>query len=545
MRVLLIGLGIVLLVTLGVAYRYITAGGLIARQAPNRIEAAVAHWVLDLSVPSYARAAKNPMAVTDASVTAGRTLYQQKCEVCHGYDGAGKTDASSGQYPPAFDLRATTLKARTDGELFYFIRNGIRNTAMPGWQMPDDNIWQLVTFIRALPPTSSPPSTSASATAAPRVTAEYVGSAACRSCHQDTYERWSKTLMANVVRDPRQHPDAILPDLSKPDPLITFTREDIAFVYGSKWKQRYFKRVGDDYFPLPAQWDVTHKVWRPYHAAKGTDWWTQFYPDDNSQRPTGPLCDGCHSVNYDIAKKTVAEWNVGCEKCHGPGSQHVKDSLPASILNPARFDLVRANDTCIQCHSQGQPLKRPIAGQYYDWPVGFQPGGQLKDFWKLEEHKLGELSFTHFPDGTAHKNRMQGNDYAQSAMYAHGVTCFTCHDAHGTTNDALLRKPTNQICLDCHGPSSPNGPRAATLEQHTHHQRGSTGSECIACHMPRIEQTIADVNVRSHTFKFITPRMTEQLKIPNPCTSCHADRTTAWATDVLKTWPGTSPWRVN
>src|SRR3954447_12531501 len=188
--------------------------------------------------------------------------------------------------------------------------------------------------------------------------AHYVGSKACQTCHPQIYERWKGTRMANVVVDPKEHPDAILPDLSKPDPLVTFTKDDIAFVYGSKWKQRYFKRVGDDYFPLPAQWDVTHKLWRPYHVAKGTDWWTPFYPDDNFQRPTGPTCDGCHSVNYDIAKKTVTEWNVGCEKCHGPGSQHVKDSLAGSILNPARFDLVRANDTCIQCHSQGQPLKR-------------------------------------------------------------------------------------------------------------------------------------------------------------------------------------------
>ena len=57
--------------------------------------------------------------------------------------------------------------------------------------------------------------------------------------------------MANVVRDPKEHPDAIIPDLSKPDPLVTFTKDDIAFVYGSKWKQRYFTKVGDDYFPLP------------------------------------------------------------------------------------------------------------------------------------------------------------------------------------------------------------------------------------------------------------------------------------------------------
>ena len=70
-------------------------------------------------------------------------------------------------------------------------------------------------------------------------------------------------------------PDAIIPDLSKPDPLLTFTKDQIAWVYGSKWKQRYFTKVGDDYFPLGAQWDVTHKQWRAYQVANGTDWWTR------------------------------------------------------------------------------------------------------------------------------------------------------------------------------------------------------------------------------------------------------------------------------
>ena len=85
----------------------------------------------------------------------------------------------------------------------------------------------------------------------------------------------------------------------------------------------------------------------------------------------------CHSVNYDIATKTVTEWNVGCERCHGPGSAHVAKPVRETIVNPARLDYVQANDTCIQCHSQGQPLKNPINGKYYDWPVGFQMGLNL------------------------------------------------------------------------------------------------------------------------------------------------------------------------
>jgi predicted CXXCH cytochrome family protein len=350
--------------------------------------------------------------------------------------------------------------------------------------------------------------------------------------------------MANVVRDPRTHPEAIIPDLTKPDPLLTFQKEDIAFVYGSKWKQRYFQKVGDDYFPLGAQWDVTHRMWRPYHVAAGTDWWVAFYPAENEKRPTGPTCDGCHSVNYDVRTKAVTEWNVGCEKCHGPGSEHAARPLKANIVNPARLDFVRANDVCIQCHSQGQPLENPVAGRYYDWPVGFHVGLDLKKFWRLEEHKAGEATFTHFADGTAHKNRMQGNDFVTSLMYTRGVTCFSCHDVHGTGNDADLIQPAEAMCLTCHGPRSPNGPRAATIEQHTHHKAGSAGSQCVACHMPKIEQTIADVNVRAHTFRFIPPEETERLKVPNACTACHTDKTAKWATEALRGWEGVSPWRV-
>ena len=409
-------------------------------------------------------------------------------------------------------------------------------------------IFTAVLLSQLAPAAQQPASTGAAPTAAQQTPARrgatYVGSAQCRRCHAPTYERWSKTRMANVVTDPSVNPGAIIPDMTKPDPLVTFKVSDIAFVYGSKWKQRYFTKVGNDYFPLSAQWDVQNKVWRAYMVQPNTDWWVPHYPADNMNRPTGPLCDGCHSVNYDVRTKSVTEWNVGCEKCHGPGSLHVQNPSAANIVNPAKLDFVNGNDVCIQCHSQGQPLKNPIQGKYYDWPVGFDVGKNLVDFWKLEEHKLGEQSFTHFADGTAHKNRMQGNDFVQSLMYTRGVTCFSCHDVHGTKNDAILWKPAANICFDCHGPNTPNGPHAPTIEAHTHHKPGSTGSECIACHMPKIAQTIGDVNVRAHTFRFITPSESEALKIPNACNLCHKDKTTAWATGALRSWQDRSPWRV-
>jgi predicted CXXCH cytochrome family protein len=370
-----------------------------------------------------------------------------------------------------------------------------------------------------------------------------VGSDSCQACHADIHARWENTLMAKVLQDPREQPDVILGDFAANDPLVTFTPEDVVFTYGSKWKQRYYTQIGDDYFIFPAQWDIQNRQWRGYNPQPGRDWWADHYPVDQMQRPTGPLCDGCHSVNYDIASKTPTEWNVGCEACHGPGSVHNVAQTVASIVNPARLDPVRADDTCIQCHSQGQPLENPINGQYYDWPVGYRPGERLSEYWELDGPELGEETFTHWPDGSAHKNRMQGNDYIQSQMSVKGVTCYGCHDVHGTEHNADLIAPGNEACLECHGPQLQAGPRGS-VAYHTQHDPDGEGSACVACHMPEIARTVGNINVRSHTFKFISPTVTDRYGIPNPCTTCHEGETTEWAIDALETWPQVSPWRV-
>jgi len=498
-----------------------------------------------LFVPDSHKA--NSLPATPENIAFGRESYSRYCNSCHGLDGTGMGVAFvTHMSPPASSLASAEVQAYSDGQLEWIIENGLWPSGMPASKgvLTDSQIWSIVLYLRHL----TPPGGIAPAEARPEgpsAAATYVGSKTCEKCHTEIYHRWQKTPMANVVRDPREHPEAILAAFSKPDPLVKFKKEDVAFVYGSLWKQRFFTKVGNDYFPEGAQWDVMHKMWRPYFAAPGTDWWIPFYPADNMKRPTGPTCDGCHSVNYNVHDKSVTEWNVGCERCHGPGSEHVAHHTPGNISNPARMNDARANDTCIVCHSQGRPLTNPIEGRYYDWAVGYDVRKDLKNYWKLEDHTLGETTFTHFPDGTAHKNRMQGNDFVQSVMYRRGVTCFSCHDAHGTGNYAELRKPVNTICLDCHTAGGLNGPRAATLEEHTHHKAGSAGSDCVACHMPAIQPEIPGVTVHAHTFNFIGPGMTDKYKIPNPCNLCHTDKSVQWAKEALGKWPEFSAWRAN
>jgi hypothetical protein len=49
------------------------------------------------------------------------------------------------------DLRAAHIQRLTDGELLYIIKNGVRFTAMPAWDMSDQHYWRLVALIRRLP----------------------------------------------------------------------------------------------------------------------------------------------------------------------------------------------------------------------------------------------------------------------------------------------------------------------------------------------------------------------------------------------------------
>jgi hypothetical protein len=171
------------------------------------------------------------------------------------------------------DLRAAPTQNLSDGEIHYIIENGVALTGMPAWgnlrQMQDGDSWKLVLYVRSLHPLTNQEQAQQAQT---KVSAHYVGSQACAKCHGQIYEHWQKTPMANVVRDPRQHPDAIIPDLATNN-VSKFSKDQVAFVYGSIWKQRYFTKVGDDYFPLPVQWEVKNHKWSKYAVPPtGGDW---------------------------------------------------------------------------------------------------------------------------------------------------------------------------------------------------------------------------------------------------------------------------------
>jgi len=242
-----------------------------ASDEPGYIERTVARRVRNWSIPRAARQQTNPWSATPENLQQAREVFIARCSVCHGYNGTAQTQVGRALYPKPPDLRRPPTQHLIDGEIHYIIQNGVRLTGMPAWStthaQPDEDSWKLVLFIRQIQQPSAPQLQAQTQSVA---SAHYVGSQACAKCHSAIYERWKKTPMANIVRDPREHPEAIIPDLATNN-VAKFTKDQVAFVYGSIWKQRYFTKQGDDYFPLGAQWDVTHRKWLPYFVKNGTD----------------------------------------------------------------------------------------------------------------------------------------------------------------------------------------------------------------------------------------------------------------------------------
>src|SRR5579872_5997872 len=175
---LIIAVALGVLAVAGVAYEAIVPGLSSARQEPSGFEVEVATYLLHHSLPDGAVRAQSPLGARPdpAAIRAGHDLFAQKCEVCHAYDGGGKTEIGAGAFPRPPALKSAAL-SMSDGEIFYHIRNGIRNTAMPAWNFPDRQVWQLVAYIRNLAIVAQPAAQDIAARQAEAVLgAHYVGS---------------------------------------------------------------------------------------------------------------------------------------------------------------------------------------------------------------------------------------------------------------------------------------------------------------------------------------------------------------------------------
>jgi mono/diheme cytochrome c family protein len=116
------------------------------------------------TAPATTSAKKNPVKPTEKSKARAKEIYGQDCAICHGDNGDGKTDLAKGMGLTLKDWTdPRTLADKSDGDLFNAIRNG--NDKMPPepeGRAKDDEVWNLVLYIRGLPkqqPAAAPAAT--------------------------------------------------------------------------------------------------------------------------------------------------------------------------------------------------------------------------------------------------------------------------------------------------------------------------------------------------------------------------------------------------
>ncbi len=92
----------------------------------------------------------NPVKPSEESLAKGKRMYGYDCAMCHGKDGDGKGDMASDMKNVTDFTNPDAMKNRSDGELFHAIRNGKGDMPPEGDRAKDDDIWNMVNYIRSL-----------------------------------------------------------------------------------------------------------------------------------------------------------------------------------------------------------------------------------------------------------------------------------------------------------------------------------------------------------------------------------------------------------
>src|SRR5438093_6419997 len=162
-----------------------------------------------LSIKSFAQREglpeRNPVAGDPEAIAAGKKLFEEACQICHGGDARG----GRGPALAAGDF----LHGGEDGQIFQNIREGIAGTQMPAFDMLPNEIWQLVSYIRSLSGTIVQEKVPGEPAAGERI---FFGKGGCAACHQvngrgsrlgpdlSTIGRWTAQTLRDTILNPNR-----------------------------------------------------------------------------------------------------------------------------------------------------------------------------------------------------------------------------------------------------------------------------------------------------------------------------------------------------
>jgi mono/diheme cytochrome c family protein len=99
-------------------------------------------------VPAKFKSMKNPTTADSQSLKMGKMLYSKHCASCHGKTGLGDGSKARTLDTPPGDFSSDAFQGQTDGEHFYKSKFG--RDEMPRFEnkIPDEDIWNIVNYIR-------------------------------------------------------------------------------------------------------------------------------------------------------------------------------------------------------------------------------------------------------------------------------------------------------------------------------------------------------------------------------------------------------------
>lgn len=232
-----------------------------------------------------------------------------------------------------------------------------------------------------------------------------------------------------------------------------------------------------------------------------------------SVRPIYYECMFCHNgypripqgMQRDAAQETYLQplpEGIDCQRCHGPGQNHVDKALHgasaqvvrAAIVNPARLNPDREMEVCLQCHLETSNEKLPHAVVRLDRaPFSYVPGQPLADF---------EVAFDRAPGrNTGFEIAQAGYRFRESQCFlksAGKLRCTSCHNPHDIPRGEDAVSHYNKVCVGCHRAGTLTTSGAIDASAH------KPDANCVGCHMPR-RRTDDAIHVVM-TDHFIAPR---------------------------------------
>lgn len=273
---------------------------------------------------------------------------------------------------------------------------------------------------------------------------------------------------------------------------INAWEQEVDWILGSGNHARtyLYRTGGGELYQLPIAWYSREGKWG---MAPGFD-----RPDhEGLLRRVRRECMFCHNAYPDAPEGSDLHdapqiyplklpEGIGCQRCHGPGAEHVRRALLApkegaairsAIVDPGALSKSRMEDVCFECHLQPsvalQGLRRYGVG---DW--SFRPGQDLGGY---------QVAVDVDEEGIASSDRFEINHQAyrlrQSRCYLKSadLSCLTCHDPHAKVPAAERAAHYASACLGCH---EEHKPEACGIEGTAEAAGSVDPKDCVSCHMP-------------------------------------------------------------